>query len=104
MSYTHLTIEERCCLREYYLKGYSYRKIAELIGRNVSTVSRELRRNCTHMYDIPTYYPYTAQKKYLLRRTYCHSGMFQDAAKLEYIKEKLLLTWSPEQIANTDCD
>ena len=104
MSYTHLTIEERCCLREYYLKGYSYRKIAELIGRNVSTVSRELKRNHTHMYDIPTYYPYTAQKKYLLRRSYCHRGMFQDPAKLEYIKEKLLLTWSPEQISNTPCE
>ena len=71
MNYHHLTIEERCCLREYYLKGYSYRKIAELIGRSVSTVSRELKRNHTHMYDIPTYYPYTAQRKYLLRRSYC---------------------------------
>ena len=60
MNYTHLTIEERCCLREYYKKGYSYRKIAELMGRNVSTVSRELNRNFTHMYDIPTYYPHTA--------------------------------------------
>ena len=104
MNYTHLTIEERCCLREYYLKGYSYRKIAKLIGRNVSTVSRELKRNRTHMYDIPTYYPYTAQKKYLLRRSYCHRGMFQDPAKLEYTKEKLLLTWSPEQISNTPCE
>ena len=56
MNYNHLTIEERCCLREYYLKGYSYRKIAELIGRNVSTVSRELKRNRTHTYDIPTYF------------------------------------------------
>lgn len=63
MNYKHLTIEERCCLREYYKKGYSYRKIAKLIGRNVSTVSRELNRNFTHMYDIPTYYPHTAQKK-----------------------------------------
>ncbi len=35
MNYTHLTIEERCCLQEYYKKGYSYRKIAKLIGRNV---------------------------------------------------------------------
>ena len=104
MNYHRLTIEERCCLREYYLKGYSYRKIAELIGRSVSTVSRELKRNHTHMYDIPTYYPYTAQKKYLLRRSYCHRGMFQDPQKLEYIKEKLLLTWSPEQIANTPCE
>ena len=104
MNYKHLTIEERCCLREYYLKGYSYRKIAEMIGRSVSTVSRELKRNRTHMYDIPTYYPHTAQKKYLLRRSYCHRGMFQDPEKLEYIKEKLLLTWSPEQIANTPCE
>ena len=27
--------------------------------------------------------------------------MFQDPAKLDYIKERLLQTWSPEQIANT---
>ena len=104
MNYKHLTIEERCCLREYYMKGYSYRKIAELMGRSVSTVSRELRRNCTHMYEIPTYYPHTAQKKYLLRRSYCHRGMFQDDRKLAYIKEKPLLTWSPEQIANAPCE
>ena len=101
MNYKHLSIEERSCLREYYLKGYSYRKIARLMGRNVSTISRELRRNRTHQYDIPTYYPHTAQKKYLLRRHFCHRGMFHDPEKLEYIKEKLLLTWSPEQIANT---
>ena len=104
MNYHHLTIEERCCLREYYQKGYSYRKIAKLMGRNVSTISRELNRNFTHMYDIPTYYPHTAQKKYKLRRSFCHRGLFQDPKKLEYIKEKLLLTWSPEQIANTPCE
>ena len=52
----------------------------------------------------PAYYPHTAQKKYLLRRSYCHRGMFQDQAKIDYIKEKLLLTWSPEQIANTPCE
>ena len=74
MNYHHLTIEERSCIRKYYVDGLSYREIARLIGRNVSTVSREIRRNCTHMYDIPTYYPHTAQKKYLLRRSYCHRG------------------------------
>ena len=100
MSYHHFTIEERCCLREYYKKGYSYRKIAKLLGRNVSSVSRELRRNCTHMYDIPTYYPHTAQKKSNLRRSYCHRGMFWSQELIAYIEEKLLATWSPEQIAN----
>lgn len=104
MNYKHLTIEERCCLREYYKKGYSYRKIAKLIGRNVSTVSRELRRNFTHIYDIPTYYPHTAQKKSNLRRSYCHRGMFWDKKVLEYIDKRLQETWSPEQISKTPCE
>lgn len=99
MSYHHFTIEERCCLREYYKKGYSYRKIAELMGRNVSSISRELRRNCTHMYDVPTYYPHTAQKKSDLRRSYCHRGMFWQPEMIKYIEDKLLATWSPEQIS-----
>ena len=73
-----------------------------LVG-SPSTVSREIRRNCTHMYDIPTNYPHTAQKKYLLRRSYCHRGMFRSQATIEYINEKLKATWSPEQIACTPC-
>ena len=104
MNYHHLTIEERSCIRKYYVDGLSYREIARLIGRNVSTVSREIRRNCTHMYDIPTYYPHTAQKKYLLRRSYCHRGMFRSQEVIEYINEKLKATWSPEQIACTPCE
>jgi len=103
MNYHHLTIEERSCIRKYYVDGLSYREIARLMGRNVSTVSREIRRNCTHMYDIPTYYPHTAQKKYLLRRSYCHRGMFWNQEVISYIEEKLRATWSPEQISNTPC-
>lgn len=104
MNYHHLTIEERCCIREFYKKGKSYREIARLVGRNVGTVSRELNRNFTHMYDIPTYYPHTAHKKYLFRRSFCHKGMFWNKEVIDYINEKLLLTWSPEQIANTPCE
>lgn len=102
--YKHFSIEERCCLREYYIKGKSYREIAKLLGRNVSSVSRELRRNCTFFRDIPRYYPYTAQKKSNLRNSYRHRGMFWSKEVLEYIDEKLSLTWSPEQIANTPCE
>lgn len=101
MSYKHLTIEERCCIRKYYNDGLSYRKIAKLIGRSPSTISREIRRNCSFMNVKPAYYPHTAQKKYLLRRSYCHRGMFQSEEVIKYIEEKLLATWSPEQIAST---
>ena len=103
MNYHHFTIEERCCLREYYVKGKSYREIARLIGRNVSSVSRELRRNCTFFRDIPRYYPHTAQKKSNLRSSYRHRGMFWKQEVLDYIDEKLSQTWSPEQISNTPC-
>ena len=98
MNYHHLTIEERSCIRKYYVDGLSYREIARLVGRNVSTVSREIRRNCTHMYDIPTYYPHTAQKKYLLRRSYCHRGMFHSQEVIDYIKEKA----AGDLVAGTD--
>jgi len=104
MNYHHLTIEERCCIREYYKKGKSYREIARLLGRNVGTISRELNRNFTHMYDVPTYYPHTAHKKYLFRRSFCHRGMFWNKEVIDYINDKLLQTWSPEQIANAPCE
>lgn len=104
MNYKHFTIEERCCLREYYIKGKSYREIARLLGRNVSSISRELRRNCTFYRDIPRYYPYTAQRKSNLRNSYRHRGMFWSKEVIDYIDEKLSLTWSPEQIANTPCE
>ena len=74
MNYHHLTIEERSCIRKYY-DGLSYREIARLIGRNVSTVSREIRAGtAATCMTFLTYYPHTAQKKYLLRRSYCHRG------------------------------
>ncbi|EOQ35651.1 IS30 family transposase [Butyricicoccus pullicaecorum] len=104
MNYHHLTIEERSCIRKYYVDGLSYREIARLVGRDVSTISREIRRNCTHMYDIPTYYPHTARKKYLLHCSYCYREMFHSQEVIEYINEKLKATWSPEQIACTPCE
>ena len=104
MNYKHLTRDERCCLHKYHQDGLSCREIARLIGRNVSTVSRELRRNCICKGGIPVYTPYIAQKKYERRRTCCHRGMYHSQEVIDYINEKLLLTWSPEQISCTPCE
>ena len=51
MNCHHLSIEERSCIRKYYVVGLSCREIARLIGRNAGTVLREIRRNCTRMYE-----------------------------------------------------
>ena len=52
MNCHHLSIEERSCIRKYYVVGLSCREIARLIGRNAGTVLREIRRNCTRMYEL----------------------------------------------------
>ena len=44
-SYKHFTLEERKCLQEFLSQGYSLRKTAGFLGRNVSSVSREIKRN-----------------------------------------------------------
>ena len=97
MNYRHFTIEERCPSRQYYVKGKSYREIAGLLGRNVGSMSRELRRNGTFFRDIHRYYPYTAQRKSNLRNSYRHRGMFRNQKVLNYIDEKLSQTWSPNR-------
>ncbi len=47
MSYKHPTIEERTCNSHLHNQGVSLRRIAKKIGRNVSTIKRELDRNYT---------------------------------------------------------
>ena len=44
--YNHLTTNERENLLFLTAKGYSIRKIATILRRSPSTISRELRRNC----------------------------------------------------------
>ena len=45
MSYKHLALEERFLIQELFQDGCPLRKIAKQLGRNPSTVSREVKRN-----------------------------------------------------------
>ncbi len=45
MTYKHLCIEERAVIAFLIRHGESVRSAAKAIGRNPSTVSREIRRN-----------------------------------------------------------
>ncbi|TBV01396.1 helix-turn-helix domain-containing protein, partial [Phytopseudomonas dryadis] len=45
MFYSELSVEERATIQIGHAQGFSLRRIAGLITRSPSTISRELRRN-----------------------------------------------------------
>lgn len=98
MGYTHFSKTERVELAVLLEKGYSIRDIASGLGRNPSSVSRELRRgNVKGRYD-----PRKAQQKARVRRLYSkYQGMkIRERPGLErYVQDRLAREWTPEQIA-----
>ena len=106
LSYTHFTREERICLQELLAKDYSMRRIAEILGRNVSSVSREINRNKSKYPKKPSnnkykYHAWRAQTLAIIRRKEKKSYRLEpDTIAWEYVVEKLNQYWSPEQISN----
>jgi IS30 family transposase len=92
----HLTLVERCHIFILKERGFSLREISRNLGRNVSSISRELKRNSISQ----QYVPKTAEEQYYKRRTtaYAKPKKMTDDLK-EIICAKLKLLWSPEQIS-----
>lgn len=97
-TYKHLSIGERELIYLYNGMGFSIRRIARLIKRNPSTVSRELRRHTVRKY----YSPFYSQNNYEKNRERCGRKRLLADPKLRKPIEKLFLErqWSPEQIVN----
>lgn len=77
--------------------GYTQSEIARVINKDKSLVSRELRRNADarskqYKHDL-------AQRKYLKRQAYKAKPRTFTPEVEEYMKDKLSLKYSPEQIA-----
>lgn len=99
MSYNHITIEERACIAQYYKNNIKISEIALLLGRNKSTISRELKRNYSREEG---YNAIGAQRKYNKRRRNCvRKKILSNDAIYEKVKSCLDEYWSPEQISNT---
>ncbi|MBU2530588.1 MAG: helix-turn-helix domain-containing protein [Elusimicrobia bacterium] len=62
MRYRHLTKEERDEIAVLRSKGWKLRKIAVKLGRNIGTLSRELKRNGKAMLCRARAYGYQAAK------------------------------------------
>lgn len=97
-SYTHFTLEERICLEEMRKKGKKLHEIAEVLSKNKSTISRELKRNSNKQGN---YNFWGAHSKAKARR---HNSVRQprikkDSELYKYICEKMNQRWSPEIIA-----
>lgn len=101
--YRHLSIEEReeiMCLRR---EGEGVGQIAREIGRDKSTVSRELGRNsCRAGSDRPYYRASAAQRRYEARRLRCRRPRLLDDPGLGPLVQRKILEdrWSPEQISD----
>lgn len=105
MSYTHFTLEERKFLQQLLSEGYSFRKIADFLGRNVSSVSREVKRNRSKYPKKKSNnkYQYHAWRANVLsivrRRASKRFRLSPGTDEWEYIVDRLNLYWSPEEIA-----
>lgn len=94
-NYKHLSAEERNRIAELKANGLGVTAIARDLGRDKSTISRELRRNGQ---DGGVYRPIYAEGSYLYRRQR-PARLETDAALRTYVVDRLMEGWTPEQIA-----
>jgi IS30 family transposase len=98
ISARYLSVEERIMIADLHREGCSVRRIAECVGRDPSTISRELRRN-GHP-GSGAYRPWAAQRRAARRRARPKPGKIAQCAKLrDFIEQGLARRWSPEQIS-----
>ena len=90
--YQQLTQGKRYPLYVLLKKGFSQTEIADDIGVNKVTVSRELSRNS----KIDGYCPEVAERFKTKRKNTAHKSKKADEQPIKIIQQALLLGWSPE--------
>lgn len=97
MGYHQLTREERYLMARGLSSGQSLRAIARALGRSVSTISRERRRNedtsnASYNYD-------KADSQARGRRRRSRQGPQYEVHQVQRVQQLLARRWSPEQIS-----
>ena len=104
-SYQHLSAEDRAMIAIQQGNGTSLRKIAQSLGRAVSTITRELGRNqlaVPENTEAIVYDPTTAAMAYRLRREHCgrEAKLVEGTQLHRFVQDRLVhWRWSPQQIA-----
>jgi transposase, IS30 family len=98
-QYKHLSGEERDRIAVLRAQGFKVRAIARELKRDPATLSRELRRNRSPVYNI-----YLAQRAHQRaaqrKRVSVQRERIRDKRIQRYIMKKLKQRWSPEIISN----
>lgn len=97
-KYTQISADERDKIAVLKANGFNLSDIAQLLGRNRSTISRELKRNSSAKYDC--YKPHQAQYRSQERKRIANTHRrLKNEQIREYVEQKLQEDYSPEQIA-----
>jgi len=99
MTYQHLSQNERYQIQALLKAGHGISRIAGIIGRHRSTVSRELTRNV----GLKGYRPKQAQRLAELRGKNSRNAHRVSASEWSFAKTLLMEKWSPEQVASQVC-
>tara|TARA_R100000935_G_scaffold573_1_gene2016 strand:- start:801 stop:1811 length:1011 start_codon:yes stop_codon:yes gene_type:complete len=100
-TYSHLSLEERRRIAKWREAKMPIAEIADRLGRDASTVYRDLRRNHYDDKELPElngYYALSAQDMYERRRA-VHRKMVLHPHVMAAVRAGLDAGWSPEQIA-----
>lgn len=94
-KYNRITQENRYEIYELIKSGLSIRKISKIIGKNHSTVSRELKRNSGKR----GYRPHQAHNQAENRKKSASKHIKMTPALIGKIESMLRKDWSPEQVS-----
>ncbi len=98
-KYKQLTVRERDLIGTLKASGKSIGDIGKELGRDKSTISRELRRNGPPVHT-GYYLPHKANERSIERRSSSRKITRLKSGEIrEYVSSKLVIYWSPELIA-----
>jgi IS30 family transposase len=98
ISDRYLSEDERVTIADRLRTGHAIRAIARELGRDASTVSREVRRNADATSGV--YHPFRAERRAVARRSRSKEGKLRRDPELRaFVQQHLDQRWSPEQIS-----
>lgn len=97
-QYNQITADERDKIAVYLAGGFNYSDIARMLGRNRSSIMREVKRNSSRQYQV--YTSMHADKRSIERKSRANQhDRLKDPFIRDYVHAKLKEQWTPELIA-----